>query len=229
MRPLVVVASRVRPLVARAVLALAAAPVVAAAGCATPPDAPEKASALRARDYVPLAVGNRWEYRVVQPGGPSGTAGAPQGEGPAETIEIVAKDEKGYFEDTKGRKLAPRTDGVFDGERFLLQEPLEAGHEWIAVPKNQPDAVEKYRIVNVGTLARVPAGTFENCVEVELTTVVRHQTTNQKATVTMTSVYAPGVGLIKSFGTFAPEGGQGFTTPSMELVSFDVKRAAEGG
>ena len=72
---------------------------------------------------------------------------------------------------------------------------------------------------------RVPAGTFDGCVEVEFTTVIKHKVTNEKATITVMSVYAPGVGLIKTTGSVVPEKSQGETMPALELVKYDVKPA----
>jgi hypothetical protein len=192
-------------------VALVALSLTTFAACAgTPP--PAKAHELRARDFVPLAVGHRWEYRV---------SSAPR-DAPRDAVEIVEKDRHGFFIDSHGRKLAPRTDGVFDGVRFLLQEPVAAGHEWIAVPKDQPDAVERYRISAVGTSATVPAGTFHGCVEVEVTQGIRHGTTHERAVLKVTWVYAPGVGLVKTFGTLTPETSAPIATPTMELVSYKL-------
>jgi hypothetical protein len=190
-------------------------PLSLVTSCATPTDAPDKMSTPRARDFMPLAVGNKWEYRIK---------GAPP-EAPIDAREIVEKDSQGFFVANNGQRLAPRTDGIFDGERFLLQEPIETGHEWIAVPKDMPDGVERYKITAVGTSARVPAGTFDGCVEVEFSTVIRHKVTNEKATITVTSTYAPGVGLIKTTGNVVPEKSQGETMPALELVKYDVKPA----
>lgn len=188
---------------------LVLAMLVSCASAAPPP----QLEGLRARDFVPLAVGNRWEYRI---------SAAPP-EAPNDVMAIVEKDAQGYFVDSRGRRLAPRTDGIYDGVRFLLQEPIELGHEWIAVEKDRPDAVERYKITAVGTMARVPAGTFHGCVEVEVTQAIRHETTGAKATMTVTWVYAPGVGLVKTFGSLSPENGAPLVTPTMELVAYDVK------
>lgn len=174
-------------------------------------------SGLRAKDYVPLAVGNRWEYRVTP---------APPDK-PTDQVEIVEVDDKGFFVDNRGGRLAPRTDGVFDGQRFLLQEPVEVGHEWLAVP--EPNAVEKFKISAVGTSAKVPAGSFEDCVEVEATQEMRHPRTGERATMTMTWTYAPGVGLVKAVGRVAPGEQPPQVTMTMELVSFDVKPAKPNG
>ncbi len=204
------------PLVATPAVALAVAALGLAAGwgCATGPQANDS-TALRARDYYPLAVGNTWEYRVT-PAPPD----APNGQ-----VKILDKDAHGYFVDNHGSKLAPRTDGVFDGERFLLQEPVEEGHEWIAVPRDQPSVVEHYKITAVGTRAHVPAGNFDGCVEVEAKQDAKNPKTGERAELKMTWTYAPGVGLVKAVQVVKPDQQPPRTTMTMELVRFEVKPA----
>jgi hypothetical protein len=194
-----------------AVVAVAAFACLSA--CATTGGKGESAN-LKARDFYPLAVGNTWEYRVSP---------TPPGAPPTGEVKILSKDEHGFFIDNQKGHVAPRTDGVFDGDRFLLQEPLEEGHEWIAVPKNQPkdqpSVVEKYKITAVGTQATVPAGNFDGCVEVEAVQKDRG------ASVKMTWTYAPGVGLVKAVQVVTPDKKPPITTMTMELVRFEVKPA----
>lgn len=180
---------------------------LATAGCATTAATPEK-PAVRARDLVPLAIGNQWEYRVSADGG-----------GATSAVKIVDKDAQGFFIDSLGNKLAPRSDGLFDGDRFLVQEPLQEGHTWIAVPKGQPNVVEKYRIAAVGTSTNVPAGTFEGCVEVEA------EQTVQQGKMKMTWTFAPGVGLIRISQRVTPTGAPERTTMTMELLKFSLQPA----
>lgn len=179
-----------------------------AVGCATTAASPA-AGPVRARDLVPLAIGNSWEYRV-------------SADGPAATssVKIVDKNAEGYFIDNLGNKLAPRSDGLFDGDRFLVQEPLEEGHSWLAVPKDQPNIVEKYRIASVSASTSVPAGTFEGCVEVEA------EQTLQQGVMKMTWTFAPGVGLIKISQRVTPTGATERTTMTMELVKYQVQPSA---
>jgi hypothetical protein len=96
-------------------------------GCATDDGAatsqsPAQQAALKARDFYPLAVGNTWTYRST-PGDET------------RTIAIV-REEEGFFIDnnTPPARLQTRSTGVYDGDRFLLEEPLEVGHKWLAVP-----------------------------------------------------------------------------------------------
>lgn len=179
--------------------------LLVATGCATTTAGPT-AGPVRARDLVPLAIGNSWEYRI-------------SADGPAATssVKIIDKNAEGYFIDDRGNKLAPRSDGLFDGDRFLVQEPLEEGHSWVAVPKDQPNIVEKYRIASVSASTSVPAGTFEGCVEVEA------EQTVQQGVMKMTWTFAPGVGLIKISQRVTPTGAEERTTMTMELVKYQVQ------
>lgn len=198
---------RTQTLLALASILAALVVVPGATGCATTAAAPAP-SAVRARDLVPLAIGNQWDYRVSADGG-----------GATSSVKIVDKDAQGFFIDSLGNRLAPRTDGLFDGDRFLVQEPIEEGHQWIAVPKDQPNVVERYRIASVSASVRVPAGSFEGCVEVEAEQVV------QQGVMKMTWTFAPGVGLIRISQRVAPTGAAERTTMTMELVKYALQPA----
>jgi hypothetical protein len=132
-----------------------AALVLLAGACATTPKAKTPPS-VRASDYYPLAVGNSWTYKV--------TPSAPDGQDEM-TIEILA-EEAGRFTLNVGGTLEARPTGVTDGQRYLIEEPVEVGHEWISVPA--PSAVERYKIVETGVKVSLPAGTFKDCVRVSI-------------------------------------------------------------
>ena len=91
--------------------------------------------------YFPLAVGNSWSYRIV-PGPPE-----PQ------QVQILKRSDKGFFVDDRGGKLMHKTDGIFDGDRYLLQGPLVVDHSWTALPRNQ--GLERYRIVATDAVVTV--------------------------------------------------------------------------
>lgn len=176
------------------------------AGCATTSNATGSGEAAA---YFPLAVGNRWSYRIV-PGPPE-----PQ------QVEIVEQDAQGFFVDSRGGRLAPRTDGVFDGRRFLLQEPLVLEKTWTAQLKNEP--VERFKITATDAVVVVAAGTFSPCVVVRGEQPTPPGAPPGKLIATWT--YARDVGLIRfeqqvHLGSDAPQ-----TTTTMELVSFEVKPA----
>ena len=95
--------------------------LLAGARATTPKSEPSKA--LKAHDYWPLAVGNRWSYRIQH-------AGAVE----KNQVSIVQQDADGFFVDSQGARLQQHPAGIFDGDRFLLRDPLEVGNKWMAVP-----------------------------------------------------------------------------------------------
>ncbi len=172
-----------------------------AAACAT--TSPTGSSATgHAADYYPLAVGNTWTYRAADH---------------EQTIAIVEKGADGFYVDNLGGHFAPRADGVFDGQRFLLQEPLVVEHSWVAMPRGQPR--ESYRISAVDAVVTVPAGTFNDCIQVDTEQVV----SDGKLLVTWS--YAKGVGMVK----MEQRHQQGSTPPQagvvVELLSFKAGAA----
>jgi hypothetical protein len=185
-----------------------------AAGCATAPAA-TSSNSMHARDYFPLSVGSHWKYQLT----PS-TPDTPTAE-----VKIVDKDAQGFFIDDKGGRLAPRTDGVFDGvkNRFWIEEPLEAGHEWIAVPKDDPSKVEHLKIVDTATSVHEPAGQFDGCLVVEATEPDKNPHTGEPVVIRSTWTFAPKVGLVKLVEKIEPQKSPPFTAVTMDLVSFEVK------
>jgi hypothetical protein len=182
-----------------AVLAL----VVVGVGCATPPPAarpPER----HARDFHALQVGNRWTYRAA-------------GEDAPRVVTLVSFD-RGFYVDDRGGRVAPRTDGLFDGNRFLLQDPLVAGHEWIA--KADAQSVERYRIDAADVVVTVPAGTYTGCVQVTGQQDVLDERTKRPATLLVTSTWAPGVGVVRVEFRIQRPGAAPETTSLTELVAF---------
>lgn len=154
-----------------------------AAGCATTPGA-GKGSA-RARDYYPLAVGNSWTYRVT-PAPPD----APLGE-----VKVVSEENGAFIVDFGGHQaqLGARATSISDGTRTLIEEPLEVGHAWVAVPA--PSTVERYRILATDVDVKVPAGLFRGCLQVETEQEVTSREGVKGKLVGVWS-YAPGVGPI---------------------------------
>lgn len=151
---------------------------VIAGGCATTSDAP--AGSERARDYYPLAVGNSWTYRITP-----APADMPEGE-----IAIVAEQD-GFFALNVGGKIGARATSVSDGTRNLIEEPLQVGHTWVAVPA--PSAVERYEIIATDAEVKVPAGLFRGCVQVQIEQEVTSRDGVKGRLVGVWS-YAPGIG-----------------------------------
>lgn len=147
-------------------------------GCATTPEASPRSD--RARDYYPLAVGHSWTYRIT-PAPPD----MPEGE-----IAIVS-EEDGFFAFNVGHKIGARATSITDGTRNLLEEPLEVGHAWVAVPA--PSAVERYSIIANDAEVKVPAGLFRGCVKVQTEEEITRRDGVKGRLVGVWS-YAPGVG-----------------------------------
>lgn len=168
---------RVRLLSALCSLAFLAALVPA---CATTSEAAVRSE--RARDYYPLAVGRSWTYRIT-PAPPD----MPEGE-----IAVVSEQD-GLFALNVGGHLGARATSITDGTRNLLEEPLEVGHSWVAVPA--PSVVERYSIVAVDAEMKVPAGLFRNCVQVQIEQDVTSRD-GVKGRLVGVWTYAPGVGPI---------------------------------
>lgn len=181
------------------------------ASCATTADG--GMTGPRAADFSNAAVGNVWAYKLTP--GPD----EPQ------AVRMVSRDERGFYVDDRGGRLAPRSDGLFDGERFLLKEPVVAGATWIAVQKSPrpdlPGVTEQYRVVATDLQVTVPAGTFVDCVEVEGATPTRDPETGRPATIIMRWVWAKQVGMIRLQQLVKREGDEApLTTATMELVAF---------
>lgn len=172
--------------------------------CVTTPS--PKAASGKAIDYLPLAVGNRSTWRVV-PGPPE----------PQEVV-IVSQDERGFFIDNHGFALALRSDGVFDGQRFVLQDPLIVDHNWSAMPKGQP--AESYRISATDVTVTTGAGTFTDCVVVDGEQSSVDPVTKQVGKLLITWTYARGTGLVKIEQRMVLGSEPPVTGVTMELLSF---------
>ncbi len=187
--------------------------VIPAGGCAHEEARPDARPTLRAIDYYPLAVGTAWTYRPEP--APAGT--------PDHRIEVTGQDAEGFFQLTGGGRMAHRRDGVFDGDRFILQDPLKTGHSWMAVPS--VSTVEKYEIVDTGFAVTTPAGFFDDCVRVRAETDGRTES-GEAVRIELLWTYAPGVGMIRlvqraAVGNQAPQ-----ERARMTLVKFEPAQGA---
>ena len=162
---------------------------------------------FRAVDYWPLAIGNTWTYQI-------NARGAEQ----QETVSIV-KQQDGYYFDSRGSKMQHHAAGVFDGERFMLRDPLTLGAKWVAVPS--ANSLERYEVIAVGFKTTVPAGVFDDCVRVQAVNRM-----NQEQALVVEWTYAPGVGLVQFTSRLEVEGKQPAPQVSMVLVKFEQKPAA---
>ena len=171
-------------------------------GCAKRVEVGPSGDSIRAADYYPLAVGNRWIYESNF-----------LGEKGERTVQIL-KEENGFFIDNQGGELGVDAFGVRDRKRYLLKEPLEAGRSWTNVVS--VSSIERYKILGLGP-CEVPAGRFESCVGVEGRNRVDDQTTlvNQLT-------LAPRVGIVR-IETTAEVRGQRIPQSQLILTRFQLR------
>ncbi|MFH1807338.1 MAG: hypothetical protein ABIJ09_01235 [Pseudomonadota bacterium] len=176
-----------------------------AVGCATTPknEAPQR----RATDYWPLAIGNSWTYRIQH-------GGAVQ----EDSVTILQRDADGFFVDSQGARLKPHAAGVFDGDRFLLRDPLAVGTKWMAVPS--ANALERFEITDVDFTVTVPAGVFEHCVRVQAMNKL-----SEVENFVGEWTYAPGVGMIQFVSRREVKGKPPAPQTEMLLLRFKLEPA----
>jgi len=127
--------------------------------------------------YYPLAVGNAWTYRVTDPSGIH-----------EDTIRIVGRDGPWFIDDHRG-KLRVDSEGVRDGDRYLLHAPLRASSRWSAVENL---VVQRFEITATDATIDTKAGGFSGCV------IVRNvqPLPNSQGRLVTEWTYAPKVGLV---------------------------------
>jgi hypothetical protein len=153
--------------------------------------------------YYPLAVGNRWTYRV------NGR------EDKTVNVEVL-KEEGGYFHDNQGGQLSVDGFGVRDRKRYLLRGPLTAGSGWTNVVS--VSSTERYRILQAGVPCDAPAGSFNHCVRVEARNRVDANTT-----LVNTLTFAEGVGLVRIDVSAEKSNGERMPQTWLELVSYQLQ------
>jgi hypothetical protein len=135
----------------------------------------------------PLAIGNRWTYRVQFMG--------------AEQLLSVAivSGGQGDFIDNRGQHYFFDHAGLRDDKRYLLKEPPDMGRRWSAVVSLTDS--EDYEVVGAGESIEVPAGHFTGCVRIE------GRSPGGQGVQLAEQVYCPGVGLVR-VTTYQEQGGQ---------------------
>lgn len=186
-----------RPLPLAAVLAS-----LLAACSHTAPAAGERAEAPAPAEFYPLAVGNRWTYRV-------------SGGGERQVTVEIQREERGVFLDSRGQRLTVDAFGVRDDERYLLRAPLAVGQEWKNVVS--VSSIERYRVASVGEPCEVPAGRFDRCVQ-----VVGRVRDPRGPTLANTLTFARGVGLVR-VETALEEGERRIPQLSLVLTGYQVQ------
>jgi hypothetical protein len=164
---------------------------------------PESRPSESLAEYYPLAVGNRWTYRV------NGRED--------KTIDVeILKEEDGYFHDNQGGQLAVDGFGIRDRKRYLLRGPLSEGNSWTNVVS--VSSTERYRILQAGVPCEAPAGSFAHCVRVEARNRVDAETTLVNAL-----TFAEGVGLVRIEVSAEKASGERLPQTWLELASFKLQ------
>lgn len=162
-----------------------------------------EANRPKVREYYPLKVGNQWTYELRS-----------FGEKQTRTISIVGEKD-GFFLDSTNAVLRHDDTGLRDRNRYLIENPLEAGRKWISVQSVQ--STEHFEITSVGESCSSRAGKFSNCVTVRSTNDVR-----PGRTLVIESTYAKDVGLV-ALQTQQIEGNNPPTTQlELELISYKL-------
>jgi len=151
-------------------------------------------------NYMPLAVGNSWTHRYID----DNSLVIPDHIDTGYSTRVI--DESFSWRNyTVYKKHMVGSQGIFywlyvNGEThtyyyeepsdtgyyfIFLSEPLEVGNEWIV--STDPMSSNTARIENVNVGISVPAGIFNNCIRVKWPGDNAYD------------IYAPGVGLIKSY------------------------------
>jgi hypothetical protein len=146
--------------------------------CAHAPPAPAPTLGPPAAKLFPLAVGNRWTYRV-------------QFLGANQLLSVaIVSGQPGTFVDNRGQRYYVDHAGVRDDRRYLLRDPLSPGKSWNSVVSLTE--TEAYQVAGIGESIEVPAGHFSGCVRVE-----GRNPGPGNAVQLAEQVYCPDVGLVR--------------------------------
>jgi hypothetical protein len=167
--------------------------LLAAAGC------------LPERDFMPLAIGNRWDYRISFDDGRVAPV----------RLELDGRESRLTWSGRDGRTgcLWSKEDGIVsvqqEGARvYLLWLPPAIGAGWWTVT---PDGQRVWCRVAGRETVNVPAGAFRDCVE-----VVMEQPGGASE---MRHWFAPGVGWVRY--SWGPRGGRPWMV--RELVAYRLR------
>ena len=149
-----------------------------------------------------MRVGNQWTYEIKA-----------DGQSVLRNIEIVSEQD-GFFLDNKSGRLAQDSKGLRDGDRYLIENPVEKGHTWFSVVSVQSS--EQFEVTEAGHPCSVQAGTFGRCIIVRATTSI-----DPARSVAIESTYAEGVGLV-ALHTEQIDHGQATPRLEMELVTYKL-------
>jgi hypothetical protein len=153
-----------------------------------------------ARLYYPLAVGNSWTYTV-------------RGSSEQVRIEIVGRDGDWFLDDHRGR-LRYEDGGVRDADRFLLRAPVREGTRWTSVENL---VVQHFEIAAADASLVTDAGTFNHCVVVRTSSVVK-----KDVTFATEWTFAPGVGIAQIVTSVVGRQGAASEQTRLSLVAYHV-------
>jgi hypothetical protein len=159
----------------------------------------------RAKNFMPLAVGNEWTYAVNFLGQQS------------DRKVSITELKDGFFKDTQGGELKVDAYGIRDRNRYLLRNPIQAGTAWQNVIS--PQSSERYEIQSVAPCS-VAAGKFDKC-----STVVSKVRVDEVSELVNEMTFAEGVGLVRLEVNLQRESG---AVPQMnlELTQFALRPEA---
>jgi hypothetical protein len=183
--------------------------------------------------YFPLKEGRRWEYNVISSQGATkklvitnlasrevkGTKVTPRKWelGGSTFIELMKQDETGTYRyaEQKGEKAPP---DLVTPMECHLKFPVAEGSSWTMATKLGHSPVQvSMTIESLSEEVKVPAGTFQDCVQ------VKQVGENDAGTSVMGyEWYAPKVGVVKSVVTIKQKSTEGTKTETRtyQLVSF---------
>lgn len=191
------------------------------ASCASSKPAPDGRAAgaqERATTYYPLKVGHRWHYREFAMGKSERFWQTSVVEQPATDVFVLEIQQV----DNVGNKVGPaarqrlevKPRGIFDGIRYVLEEPVKKGHAWMAITDIR--TAEKFEVVSQGETVRSPAGEIPGCVRVA--NVIREPGDVQQRTEV---VFCEGVGMVETDIRVMKKGRPDIQVSHMQLRAFE--------
>lgn len=189
-----------------------------AQGCASgksAQQAPPKAE-NRAPAFYPLQVGNRWTYDELAMGKVHNTwqATISQQASPTRWVQDITLVQEGKTPRPARQVLEVRPRGIFDGTRYVLEEPVTLGKKWMTVL--DVSTAERFEIVGVDEVVEVPAGRFTGCVR------VRNTITDPGKVVQLTEpVFCRDVGMVETRIRVQKPGKPDIVVSHMRLLRFE--------
>jgi hypothetical protein len=168
------------------------AAVVTVCGSARPRPQDNATPRLSSR-YFPLKVGDRWLYEdaYFKRTQRMEVSVARQVDPHTFVVQMKPHDvplPKGERPSEVRMEIRPR--GIFDGARYVLEEPLQPGKKWMAILN--ATTAERFEVVTMDAAADVPAGKFSDCLQVRST--IRAPRQEQQVT---DVTYCPDVGMVE--------------------------------